>query len=65
MSKIDKNPTPPRWLLSVLVVSTAFAFILVLVVCGLGYDSINEALTGYVLGILAMAAVYSVPTGGK
>ncbi len=52
-------------MLSVLVVSAAFAVILALMAYGLGYDSMNEALTGYILGILALATVYSIPTGGK
>ena len=65
MSKTDKNPTSTRWKLSVLVVSAAFAGILALMVYGLGHDSMNEALTGYILGILALATVYSIPTGGK
>ena len=65
MSKTDKKHMLTRWLLSVLVVSTAFAIILALAAHGLGYDSVNEALTGYVLGILAMAAVQIIPQGGK
>ena len=65
MSKTDKETPSTRWRLSVLVVSAAFAVILALMAYGLGYDSMNEALTGYILGILALATVYSIPTGGK
>ena len=65
MSKTEIKTSRKRWLLSVLVVSTAFAVILAIISYLLGYDTINESLTGYVLGALAMSAVYNIPTGGK